>query len=302
LEIPKNELIIYGMKKLLPFLLLAAGSLWAAPLPLSLDLYVRPEGRGSLTGMSAEWRWSERLSSLVSGTLQSYSLSEDLEGYGPGALYVADSKDGRIAVQPLVFDFSWMSLDLGASAGLGLKTEAFTERGDYESVGLQRFDNEVSDWRVGLILGGKAAGRLGPVSIDYRLEVWAFELYVLKQIQTSTLIAPEGRLDSVSFIGPEIDHSLKVSAFDWFWGRVDHEFLWLSAPALAQNEAGDGWTSVIEGRSNQLIRLVAGLRLPLPSGGLELGAGRKQVLSGGNAESAVIESDWVFELDVKAGL
>ena len=78
-----------------------------APIPLSLDLFARPEGRGSLT------------------------------------------------VSPLVLGLKWKSLDLEASAGFGLKTESFTERGNYNSVGIQTFAYAVDDWRLGLLIGGR---------------------------------------------------------------------------------------------------------------------------------------------------
>lgn len=286
-------------------ILVAAGGLGLAaqaPLPLSFDLGVHPDARGSLTSAKVEWRWSDSLASRASFSYQSSSSSGDLPGYGEDALYASESVDSSLALEPFVLSGTLAFLDWEAGAGLGLKTEDLEERGSYRSVGTQTYDNVVRGWRIGTPLTGSLAARFGPLDLGLDLAVWPACLYVLSQEQSSTLIAPKGSLDSLCLIGPEIAPELRVSAFGWAWAGVRYEFLWLSTPRLVQNEAGDAWTAVIEGKTNQSLRVLGGLRLPLRAGSVELGVGWRRNSSRieGGAE-AEIDQGLAFELSLSSG-
>lgn len=292
------------MKKTLLLLAALKGlSLFAVPnLPLSFDLGVHPEARGTQMNAVLEWRWSERWASSAEVAFSTANESDALPGYGPGALYATSSEDGTLVLKPLVWNNRLGIFDIEAMAGLGLKTENFRERGTYQSVGTQVFDNEVKSWRIGTPIGGAVGTRLGPVAIGWDIAIWPASLYVLAQAQTSSLIAPAGSLKSLCLVGPEIGQDLRVSAFTWFWLSAHHEFLWLSVPRLAQNAAGDAWTTVIEGKTNQVLRLLGGLRVPIPMGSLDAGLGWRRVSSasdgGGTAE---IDQGLIFELTLSAG-
>ncbi len=73
-------------------------------------------------------------------------------------------------------------------------------------------------------------------------------------------------------------------------------------PRLAQNEAGDAWTSIVEGRTNQFLRVMGGLNLPLPLGSLDLGLGWKLGWSGiSGGATTVLSQGIAFELMLRAG-
>jgi hypothetical protein len=281
-----------------------AGSLITAQtsLPLAFDVSVHPAAQGTTTEARLDWRWSDSLSSAAELSYSTAGSSGELQGFGPGSLYTSSSEDGKVALLPLVWSKRLGALDLALDAGLGFKTELFKERGSYASVGTQSFDNEVRSWRVGTPLGAALGYRLGPVDAHWDLEAWPMSLYSLSQTQVSSLIAPTGTLDTLCLVGPEIDQDLRVSLLSWFWLGLHHEFLWLSVPRLAQNAAGDAWTSVIEGTTNQVLRVVGGIRLRVPAGYLEAGAGWRRTSSskdsGGTAE---IDQGLAFELKLSAG-
>lgn len=284
-------------------LLLVLLKLPAEPtLPLSFDLGINPEGNGTLTKARLDWRWSDRLSSTAGFTFANDSDSGDLPEFGTGALYTVISEDGSMVVSPVVWSNRLGTLRYSLAAGLGLKTESFRERGTYQSVGTQVFDNEFSSWRVGTPLGAGLSTRLGPVELGWNLVVWPLSFYSLDQSQSSSLIAPTGTLQSFSFIGPELDQDFRIQAFSLFWLGIRHEFLWLSVPRLVQNEAGDAWTSVIEGRTNQAFRFVGGLRLPVPMGALDLGLGwRRTTSTMDDGDATELDEGLAFELRLVAG-
>jgi hypothetical protein len=284
-------------------MVLAVFNLSAEPaLPLSFDLGVYPEGKGTVTDARLDWRWSEHLSSTAGFSFSSSSDTGELPDYGIGALYTIISGDGSLVVSPLVWSDRLGSFRYSLAAGLGLKTENYRERGTYQSVGTQVFDNEVSSWRLGTPLGAGATTRLGPVELGWNLVVWPLSLYRLDQTQTSSLIAPTGTLQTYSLIGPELDQDFRVQAFSLFWIGVSHEFLWLSVPRLVQNEQGDAWTSVIEGRTNQVLRFVGGLRLPVPMGSLDLGLGwRRSSSTLDTGVTTELDEGLAFELRLVAG-
>ena len=291
------------MLAVLTVLMFAVLEVSAEPsLPLSFDLGVYPEAKGTVTDTRIDWRWSDSLSSTAGLSFTSSSDSGDLPEFGTGALYTISSDDGSFVVSPVVWSDRLGSFRYTLAAGLGLKTESFRERGTYQSVGTQVFDNKVSSWRIGLPLGSGLATRLGPVELDWDLVVWPLSLYSLEQTQSSSLIAPTGTLQSFSFIGPELNQAFSLRAFSWFWLGVRHEFLWLSVPRLVQNEAGDAWTSVIEERTNQAFRLVGGLSLPLPMGAMDLGLGWRRTTSAveGGTETELDEG-LAIELRLVAG-
>lgn len=287
----------------LPCLLLVILELPAEPsLPLSFDLGVHPEGNGTVTNAHLDWRWSDQLSSTAGFSFASASDSGELPDYGTGALYTILSGDGSMVVSPMVWSDRLGILRYSLAAGLGLKTESYRERGTYQSVGTQVFDNEVSSWRIGTPLGAGLKTRLGPVELGWNLVVWPLSLYSLDQTQSSSLIAPTGTLQSFSFIGPELNQDFSVLAFSWFWLGIRHEFLWLSVPRLVQNDAGDAWTSVIEGRTNQVFRFVGGLRLPVPMGSLDLGLGwRRNTSAVDDGDTTELDEGLAFELRLVAG-
>lgn len=291
--------------KLLAFFLLLfpMQELSAEPaLPLSLDLGVYPEGNGTVTDARLDWRWSARLSSTAEFSFANDSDSGDLPEFGAGALYSVISGDGSLVVSPVVWSNRLGILRYSLAVGLGMKTESFRERGTYQSVGTQVFDNEVSGWRVGTPLGAGLSTRLGPVELGWNLVVWPLSLYSLEQTQSSSLVAPTGTLQSFSLIGPELDQDFRIQAFSLFWIGVNHDFLWLSVPRLVQNDEGDAWTTVIEGRTNQAFRLVGGLRLPVPMGSLDLGLGWRRTTSAvDDGDSTELDEGLAFELRLVAG-
>jgi len=271
-------------------------------LPLSIDLGVYPEGNGNVTDARLDWRWTDHLSSTAGFSFASTSDSGELPGYGAGALYTVISGDGSMVVSPVVWSDRLGILRYSLAAGLGLKTESYRERGTYQSVGTQVFDNEVSSWRVGTPLRAGLTTRLGPVEFGWDLVVWPLSLYSLDQTQSSSLIAPTGTLRTFSFIGPELDQDFRIQAFSLFWIGVSHEFLWLSVPRLVQNDEGDAWTTVIEGRTNQAFRFVGGLRLPVPMGALDLGLGWRRTTSVvDDGDATELDEGLAFELRLVAG-
>jgi hypothetical protein len=293
------------MKKFMSILAAAAGlGLFAEPsLPLSFDLGVHPEAQGTLTRARIEWRWSERLSSRAVLSYSTENSSGDLEGYGEDSLYAVSTADGSYALEPFVLGGKLAFLGWELGAGLGLKTESLEERGSYQNVGTQVFKNVVGSWRIGTPLSGALSARFGPVNLDLDLVVWPASLYVLDQSLISSLIAPTGSLKSLCFIGPEILQDLHVSVFDWVWAGMHYEFLWLSVPRLVPNELGEAWTSVIEGKTNQIIRLVGGLRVPLPTGAVEIGLGWRRVSSAiDGGDEAELKDGLVFEATLSSGM
>ena len=294
-----------GIPKLLVLscLLLTLLELNAEPaLPLSFDLGVYPEGNGTVTDARLDWRWSDRLSSTADFSFASASDSGELDGFGTGALYTVISGDGSLVVSPVVWSDSLGMLRFSLAAGLGLKTESFRERGTYQSVGTQVFDNEFSSWRVGTPLGAGLSTRLGPIELGWNLVIWPLSLYSLDQTQSSSLLAPTGTLQTFSLIGPELDQNFRIQAFSLFWIGISHDFLWLSVPRLVQNDEGDAWTSVIEGRTNQAFRFMGGLRLPVPMGSLDLGLGWRRTTSVvDDGDATELDEGLAFELRLVAG-
>ncbi len=184
------------MKHVIALIVAVTGlRLYAAPvLPLSFDLGVHPDVNGTRTDARLEWRWSDRLASRAEFSFESSATSGELSGYGDGALYTVASSDGSIVLKPLALNGRLAFLEYDAGTGLGLKTESYRERGTYQNVGTQTFDNQVGSWRLGVQISGSLSGRFGPAAVSWELATWPFALYVLSQHQSSSLIAPEGSL------------------------------------------------------------------------------------------------------------
>ena len=179
--IPRLLVFWRSLLAVLTVLMFAVLEVSAEPsLPLSFDLGVYPEAKGTVTDTRIDWRWSDSLSSTAGLSFTSSSDSGDLPEFGTGALYTISSDDGSFVVSPVVWSDRLGSFRYTLAAGLGLKTESFRERGTYQSVGTQVFDNKVSSWRIGLPLGSGLATRLGPVELDWDLVVWPLSLYSLE--------------------------------------------------------------------------------------------------------------------------
>ena len=248
----------------LAFIFIFLSSVNASPdLPLSFNLSIHPDLNGSLMDAELLWQRASTASSLSISYLITSQVGDVPDG-GTDSLYSLSTGDGEIVISPFILSGSLSVLEWSAGAGLGVRTELVEERGNYQSLGTQVFINTLKSWRLGLPLSGTVSAAFGPVRGKYSLTVNPFMFYRLSQTQESSLVAPVGELATSCLIGPEIIQRIRFSVYSLVWVSVYHEFLWLSVPALQINEAGDAWTSVIEGYSNQNLRLLLGASLTLP--------------------------------------
>jgi len=271
-------------------------------LPLSFNLVINPDADGTLTEARIYWQRSDRIASTAGISYLSASEAGNLPGYGDDSLYSLSTGDGKIVINPFVFSGTFNFIDWTVGAGLGFKTEIVEEKGNYQSLGTQAFDNRITSWRLGTPLSGEVFAGFGPVNARWTLTITPFMFYSLSQIQESSLLTLDGELKSNAFIGPELINDLRIGVFSLSWISIHHEFLWLSVPHLAVNEYGDAWISEVEGYTNQILRILAGVSLRTPMGALDVGIGWKRNSSKpDNGSETMINDGLIFELNLSAG-
>lgn len=271
-------------------------------LPLLMEISVLPDTSGGNINALLQWRWNAQHSSTLKGNWTTTSSSGPLSGYSTDSLYALNQTEGTLHAMPWSWGGSLGSFGWSAAPGLSFSVESLRERGNYQDMGVQVYDNLVNNWRLGPLAYGGISGGFGPLSADLELSVIPALLYWLSQEQSSSLIAESGSLETWCLTGPEIITDIRLALFDWFWVSANYNFIWLSVPRLVQNEAHDAWTTLISGSTNHSLRALAGVDLPAGSGSLRLGLGWKQIWSiSDSGTSAVLDSGLIFELVLKTG-